>query len=181
MKETLIARLQEGNLRWQQRQDEQTAMRRKTAAEGQQPYAIVIACSDSRVIPEQLFDAGLGELFVIRVAGNVLDRHQLGSIEYAAGHLHCRLILMLGHTGCGAVGAALDRGGDGFIQYITDEILLAVGEERDPVLACERNVRRGVEILRREFREHPEIPTEKLEIRGAVYDIASGEVRWLED
>lgn len=181
MKETLIARLQEGNLRWQRRQDEQTAMRRKTAAEGQQPYAIVIACSDSRVIPEQLFDAGLGELFVIRVAGNVLDRHQLGSIEYAAGHLHCRLILMLGHTGCGAVGAALDRGGDGFIQYITDEILLAVGEERDPVLACERNVRRGVEILRREFREQPEIPTEKLEIRGAVYDIASGAVRWLED
>ena len=181
MKDTLIARLEEGNLRWQRRQDEQTALRRRTAAEGQQPYAIVIACSDSRVIPEQLFDAGLGELFVIRVAGNVLDRHQLGSIEYAAGHLHCRLILMLGHTGCGAVGAALDRCGDGFIQYITDEILLAVGEERDPVLACERNVRRGVEILRREFREHPEIPTEKLEIRGAVYDIASGAVRWLED
>ena len=181
MKETLIARLQEGNLRWQQRQDEQTALRRRTAAEGQQPYAIVIACSDSRVIPEQLFDAGLGELFVIRVAGNVLDRHQLGSIEYAAGPLHCRLILMLGHTGCGAVGAALSGGGDGFIQYITDEILLAVGEEKDPVLACERNVRHGVEILRREFREHPEIPTEKLEIRGAVYDIASGAVRWLED
>ena len=181
MKETLIARLQEGNLRWQQRQDEQTALRRRTAAEGQQPYAIVLACSDSRVIPEQLFDAGLGELFVIRVAGNVLDRHQLGSIEYAAGHLHCRLILRLGHTGCGAVGAALSGGVDGFIQYITDEILLAVGEEKDPVLACERNVRHGVEILRREFREHPEIPTEKLEIRGAVYDIASGAVRWLED
>ncbi len=179
MKESLIARLEEGNLRWQQRQDEQTALRRRTAAEGQQPYAIVIACSDSRVIPEQIFDAGLGELFVIRVAGNVLDRHQLGSIEYAAGHLHVRLILMLGHIGCGAVGAALDRGGDGFIQYITDEILLAVGEEKDPVLACEKNVRHGVEILRREFREHPEIPTEKLEIRGAVYDIASGEVRWL--
>ena len=181
MKETWIQRLEEGNLRWQQRQDEQTALRRRTAAEGQQPYAIVIACSDSRVIPEQIFDADLGELFVIRVAGNVLDRHQLGSIEYAAGHLHCRLILMLGHTGCGAVGAALDRGGDGFIHYITDEILLAVGEEKDPLLACEKNVRRGVEILRREFREHPEIPAEKLEIRGAVYDIASGEVRWLED
>ena len=180
MKETLIARLQAGNRRWQQRQDDQSALRLRTAREGQQPYAIVVACSDSRVIPEQIFDAGLGELFVIRVAGNVLDRHQLGSIEYAAGHLHCRLILMLGHTGCGAVGAALDRGGDGFIQYITDEILLAVGEERDPLLACEKNVRRGVEILRREFREHPEIPTEELEIRGAVYDIASGAVRWLD-
>ncbi|MBR0200279.1 MAG: carbonic anhydrase [Oscillospiraceae bacterium] len=180
MKETWIRKLEEGNLRWQRRQDVQAELRRKTAAEGQEPYAIVIACSDSRVIPEQIFDAGLGELFVIRVAGNVLDRHQLGSIEYAAGHLHCRLILMLGHTGCGAVGAALSGGGDGFIQYITDEILLAVGEERDPLVACEKNVRHGVEILRREFREHPEIPTEKLEIRGAVYDIASGEVRWLE-
>ena len=179
--EDIRDRLDRGNLRWRQREDEAARLRLHTARYGQEPRAIVVACSDSRVIPEQIFDAGLGELFVIRVAGNVLDRHQLGSIEYAAGHLHCRLILMLGHTGCGAVGAALDRGGDGFIQYITDEILLAVGEEKDPLLACEKNVRRGVEILRREFREHPEIPTEKLEIRGAVYDIASGEVRWLED
>ena len=181
MKNSLIARLEAGNLHWQQRQDAQSELRRKTALEGQTPYAIVIACSDSRVIPEQIFDAGLGELFVIRVAGNVLDRHQLGSIEYAAGHLHCRLILMLGHTGCGAVGAALSGGGDGFIQYITDEILQAVGEEKDPRFACEKNVRRGVEILRREFLAHPEIPAEGLEIRGAVYDIASGQVIWLED
>ena len=174
-------RLDRGNLRWRQRQDESAALRLHTARNGQEPYAIVVACSDSRVIPEQLFDAGLGELFVIRVAGNVLDRHQLGSIEYAAGHLHCRLILVLGHTGCGAVGAALSGGGEGFIQYITDEILLAVGEERDPLRACEKNVLHGVQLLRREFAEHPEIPAEDLEIRGAVYDIESGEVRWLEE
>ena len=179
MQKEILELLVEGNERYRRNSDENRRL--DTAENGQHPYAIVVCCSDSRVIPEQIFDAGLGELFVIRVAGNVLDRHQLGSIEYAAGHLHCRLILMLGHTGCGAVGAALDRGGDGFIQYITDEILLAVGEERDPLVACEKNVRHGVEILRREFREHPEIPTEKLEIRGAVYDIASGEVRWLED
>ena len=174
-------RLDRGNLRWRQRQDETAALRLHTARNGQEPYAIVVACSDSRVIPEQLFDAGLGELFVIRVAGNVLDRHQLGSIEYAAGHLHCRLILLLGHTGCGAVGAALSGGGEGFIQYITDEILLAVGEERDPLRACEKNVRHGVQLLRREFAEHPEIPAEDLEIRGAVYDIETGAVRWLEE
>ena len=174
-------RLDRGNLRWRQRQDESAALRLHTARNGQEPYAIVVACSDSRVIPEQLFDAGLGELFVIRVAGNVLDRHQLGSIEYAAGHLHCRLILLLGHTGCGAVGAALSGGGEGFIQYITDEILLAVGEERDPLRACEKNVLHGVQLLRREFAEHPEIPAEDLEIRGAVYDIESGAVRWLEE
>ena len=174
-------RLERGNLRWRQRQDEQTALRLQTAREGQEPYAIVVACSDSRVIPEQLFDTGLGELFVFRVAGNVLDKHQLGSIEYAAGHLHCRLILVLGHTGCGAVGAALHGGGEGFIRYITDEILLAVGEERDPLRACEKNVLHGVELLRRDFAAHPEIPDEDLEIRGAVYDIETGEVRWLEE
>lgn len=74
---------------------------------GQHPYAIVVACSDSRVAPETIFDAGLGELFVIRVAGNVLDDDVLGSIEYAALHLHCRLVLMLGHDACGAVTATL--------------------------------------------------------------------------
>ena len=174
-------RLEAGNRRWQAADGPVEALRRETAEHGQRPYAIVIACSDSRVIPEQIFDAGLGELFVIRVAGNVLDRHQLGSIEYAAAHLHTHLILMLGHTGCGAVGAALSGGGDGFIQYITDEILLAVGEERDPVKACEENVRHGVAVLRREFAAHPEIPSAKLEIRGAVYDIETGAVRWLEN
>jgi len=73
----------------------------------QHPYAIVVACSDSRVAPETIFDAGLGELFVIRVAGNVVDDDVLGSIEYAAMHLHCRLVLMLGHDACGAVTATL--------------------------------------------------------------------------
>lgn len=176
--ESIRQRLERGNLRWQQRQDA-TQLRRRGAEQGQAPYAIVVACSDSRVIPEEIFDAGLGELFVIRVAGNVLDRHQLGSIEYAAAHLHSRLILLLGHTGCGAVSAALTGGGEGYIQYITDEILLAAGEERDPLLACEKNVRHGVEILQRAFAEHPEIPAAELEIRGAVYDIESGAVRWL--
>ena len=176
--ESIRQRLERGNLRWQQRQDA-AELRRYGAEHGQAPYAIVVACSDSRVIPEEIFDAGLGELFVIRVAGNVLDRHQLGSIEYAAAHLHSRLILLLGHTGCGAVSAALTGGGEGYIQYITDDILLAAGEERDPLLACEKNVRHGVEILRREFAEHPEIPAAELEIRGAVYDIESGSVRWL--
>lgn len=116
----------------------------ETAEYGQHPYAIVIYCSDSRVIPEQIFSASIGELFVIRVAGNVLDHHQLGSIEYAAGHLHCQHVIVLGHTGCGAVAAALSGGGDGFIQYITDDILEAVEEERDPEKACALNVEHAV-------------------------------------
>ena len=157
------------------------AVRLETAENGQKPYAIVLACSDSRVMPESIFSAGLGELFVIRVAGNVLDDHQLGSIEYAAGHLDCRMIIVLGHTGCGAVHAALSGGGDGFIQYITDEILLAVGDEKDEERACCLNVQHAVETIRREFASHPETPSAELEIVGAVYDIATGAVRWLED
>ena len=172
-------RLMRGNLRWQEAGAETADKRRETAQNGQRPYAIVIACSDSRVIPEQIFGAGLGELFVIRVAGNVLDRHQLGSIEYAAGHLDCKKIVMLGHTRCGAVSAALSGGGDGFIKYITDESLLAAGEERDALRACELNVEHGVAVLKREFGEHPEIASDDLEILGAVYDVETGAVRWL--
>ena len=178
----ILRRLQEGNRRYLSEAsfgDVSPARRRDTAENGQKPCAIVIACSDSRVIPEAVFSAGIGELFVIRVAGNVLDRHQLGSIEYAAWHLGCKLILVLGHLGCGAVGAALSGGGDGFIQYITDEILLAIGEERDPEQACRKNVEHAVSIIRLEFAEHPEIPTADVDVLGAIYDLKSGEVRWL--
>ncbi|MBQ3372503.1 MAG: carbonic anhydrase [Oscillospiraceae bacterium] len=153
------------------------ALREETAQNGQHPYAIVICCSDSRVIPEQIFSATIGDLFVIRVAGNVMDKHQLGSIEYAAAHLGCELILLLGHTGCGAVNAALSGHSDGFISYITDDILEAVGDERDPAQACRLNVQHGVNRIKEEFAEHPEMPNVK--IIGAVYDIHSGEIEWL--
>ena len=153
------------------------ARRLDLAENGQHPWAIVICCSDSRVIPEQIFHAGPGELFVIRVAGNVLDHHQLGSVEYAAEHLHCGYILVLGHTGCGAVAAALGGGGDGFIRYITDDILKAAGTERDPERACRLNVEAAVRRLEREFSAHPE--TGEPVIEGAVFDIGSGAVEWL--
>ena len=148
------------------------------AKNGQHPHAIVICCSDSRVIPEQIFSASIGELFVIRVAGNVLDNHQLGSIEYAAAHLDCGLVIMLGHTHCGAVDAALSGHADGFISYITDDILEAIGDVRDPQEAVRLNVRHGVEKIRKEFAEHPEI--ERIEVRGAVYDIENGSLEWIE-
>lgn len=182
MNQTLLERLQTGNRRYLAGETAPAVSaeaRLETAENGQHPYAIVIACSDSRVIPEAIFSAGIGELFTIRVAGNVLDRHQLGSIEYAAAHLRCPLILVLGHTGCGAVHAALSGGGEGYIRYITDEILLAVGEERDPDLACRLNVTHAVEVIRAAFAEHPEIPSDSFSIRGAVYDIRSGGVSWL--
>ena len=174
---TIRTRLIAGNNKYIETAD--MAKLQDTADNGQHPFAIVVCCSDSRVIPEQIFDASVGELFVIRVAGNVLDRHQLGSIEYAAGHLDCDHIIVLGHTGCGAVKAALIGGGDGFIKYITDDILEAIGEERDPDKACCLNVEHAVSRLKHEFDEHPEIGG--VVIEGAVYDIRSGEVKWLDE
>ena len=153
-------------------------LRRETAEHGQHPYAVVICCSDSRVIPEQIFHAEIGDLFVIRVAGNVLDKHQLGSVEYAVSHLGCKLVLMLGHTGCGAVGAALKGEADGHISFITQDIHKAIGMERDPDAACRLNVEYGVKVLRKAFLSEPN-PAD-VEIKGAVYDIKTGAVEWLD-
>ncbi len=154
-------------------------LRRKTAEEGQHPYAIVIACADSRVIPEAIFSADIGDLFVIRVAGNVLDNHQLGSIEYAAAHLDANVIVMLGHTRCGAVSATIKGSTEGYIRYITDDIREAIGGEKDDYKATVLNVKHGVNVIRQAFREHPEIPSDGLEIVGAVYNVDTGKVDWL--
>ena len=124
MQMKLIDKMIDGNRQFQMEADK--TLLKDTTENGQHPYAIVICCSDSRVIPEQIFSASVGDLFVIRVAGNVLDKHQLGSIEYAAAHLGCKLIVMLGHTHCGAVDAALCGHTDGFVSYIAKDITEAV-------------------------------------------------------
>ena len=154
------------------------AVREKTAREGQAPYAIIVSCSDSRVIPESLFMAGIGELFVIRVAGNVMDDHQLGSIEYAVSHLGCRLIVVLGHTHCGAVDAAIHHDPEGYIKFITDEIRLAIGEEKDAHRACCLNVARSVAVIEDSFEIRQE-EEHGLKVLGAVYDIETGQVDFL--
>ena len=168
-------RLKNGNARYRALD---AARRIDTAENGQHPYAIVVCCSDSRVIPEQIFHADVGDLFVIRVAGNVLDRHQIGSVEYAVEHLGCKLVLMLGHTGCGAVGAALKGEADGHISFITKDIQKAIGMERDPDEACRLNVAHGVSVLRKTLLSEPE--TADVEVRGAVYDVRTGAVEWLD-
>ena len=143
-----IYRLAAGNLKYLNAEsgngDISRRVRLATWAKGQSPYAIIVTCSDSRVIPENIFSAGIGELFVIRLAGNVIDDHQLGSIEYAAGHLGCRLVVVLGHTHCGAVDAAINSEPAGYIRCITDEIKKAIGDETDPYKASCLNVRHSV-------------------------------------
>jgi carbonic anhydrase len=106
--------------------------RRQALTKGQQPFATVISCSDSRVPPEILFDQGLGDIFVVRVAGNVVEPTSLGSIEYGVEHLHTPLLVILGHESCGAVKAALETKGkpEGNIGAILKKILPAVNAAR---------------------------------------------------
>src|SRR5438552_18099724 len=104
-----ISRLKEGNGRYTSGTTQhpgQTAERRTELANTQHPFATIVSCSDSRVPPEIVFDQGLGDLFIVRVAGNVINDEGLGSIEYSVDHLGTRLILVLGHQSCGAVKAA---------------------------------------------------------------------------
>ena len=152
-------------------------IRQKTCDEGQTPYAIVITCSDSRVIPESIFTAGIGELFTIRVAGNVMDHHQLGSVEYAADHLGTNLVVVLGHTHCGAVGAAVSSDPGGFIKYITDEIKKAIGDEKDELKASRLNVERSVSIIKEQLKL---TDSSDRKVCGGIYHIDSGKVEFMD-
>ena len=147
------------------------------AKNGQEPYAIIITCSDSRVIPERIFHAAIGDLFTIRVAGNVIDDHQLGSIEYAAGHLGTKLVVVLGHTGCGAVHAAINHDPSGFIKYITDEIKWAIGKEKDDYKAALLNVEQSVRTIESSL-EIQKDEEEGLRVIGAIYRIEDGTVEF---
>ena len=180
-----INRLKEGNKKYLTEKtgsgDISPAVRLRTFQNGQQPYAIVIACSDSRVIPESIFCAGIGELFTIRLAGNVIDDHQLGSIEYAVEHLGTNLVVVLGHTRCGAVDAAIHHDPSGFIKYITDEIRLAIGDETDPYRASCLNVEHSVKQISHaldiDHLRHGKDPA----VIGAMYHIDDGHVEFFND
>lgn len=162
-----------------------------TFTRGQRPFAAVLSCADSRLPVETLFDQGIGDLFVIRVAGNVCDRQQLGSLEYAAEHLHVPLVVVMGHRGCGAVGAALSAGEPhGNLASIVQCIRPAVeqAERANPqsrgealfAEAIKANVFRTIQDI---FSGSPMLAqlarTGKLNVVGAVYDIETGTIMWL--
>lgn len=153
-------------------------------AYGQNPFAVVVACADSRTVPEHMFMMGLGDLFVVRVAGNVVGPAELASVVYACEHLGVKLALVLGHTGCGAIeasAAAAEAGeaGRGVMGALTAPILAAIGDERDPYRASELNVRAGMAALA----ACPELARFAreggLRIAGAVYHTHSGVVDFL--
>lgn len=190
-----LKQLRDGNQRWiadqctNQRSDK--ARRQDTAANGQHPFAIVLTCSDSRIPVERVFDQGVGDLFVIRVAGNVCGESETASIEYAAGHLHVPLLVVMGHSGCGAVTAAVEKArGHGSIPALLARIRPAVtaarkanSELRDKALvsaAINANVWQSVEDLLGRSEEIRGLVREgRLKVVGGVYDIDSGKVDWL--
>ncbi len=180
-----LVRLREGNERYMAASrafgDVSPELRQATFEQGQAPYAIVLACSDSRVIPEAIFSAGIGDLFVIRVAGNVVDNHQLGSIEYAEEHLGCNLVVVLGHTGCGAVDAAMHHEPYGTVKFITDEIASAIGDERDEAAACLANVAHSVRRIEESRQVRIDEREHGLRVVGALYHTDSGKVEFLGD
>lgn len=153
-------------------------IRKETADKGQHPFAIILTCSDSRVIPEAIFSCGIGELFVIRTAGNIVDDTVLGSIEYAVEHLGCPFIIVLGHTGCGAVGAAIAGENGGYVRCITEKIARAIRSETDPDRASIINIRSTISDIREAFFKNEELS--EADVIGALYDIRTGVVDFLD-
>ncbi len=160
--------------------DDSPAKKQYLATHGQHPYAVIVTCSDSRVPPEHIFHAGVGELFVIRTAGNVVGEYELGSIEYGAEHLHAKVVMVLGHTGCGAVEAALGGGAHGYIKKITDEIFGYLPKDCNSREAELANVKHSVQRILADEDIARMVEEKELVVVGAIYDIATGAVELLE-
>jgi carbonic anhydrase len=192
--EEALAILMEGNERFLKGETRSAAFRREPLADlakAQRPYATILGCSDSRVPPEWLFDTGLGELFVVRVAGNSLSPEVAGSLQYAGSHLQTPLFVVLGHEGCGAITAALatKHEGEQFrsrIHLLLQSILPGIPDfdaEQSPEerLSCaiESNVRWTV----RQIQDSPEGQARaaegQMKVIGAIYEIETGRVRFL--
>ncbi|MDR3539387.1 MAG: carbonic anhydrase [Desulfosporosinus sp.] len=154
---------------------------------GQHPFAIIVSCSDSRVPPELLYDEALGDLFVIRVAGNVITPVELGSVEYAVEHLKTPLVVVLGHEGCGAVTAAV-QGGEipGSISSIVEKIKPAIdtakasGKTGNDLIekSIDLNVQNAIQdLLKSPIVKHA-VDTKEAKVLGAKYDLDTGVAQW---
>ena len=184
--EEALAKLMSGNKRYiiaKQAHANLTLERRAELKDGQRPIAIILGCSDSRVPPEIIFDQGLGDLFVIRVAGNILDDVVLGSIEYAASHLGTSLLMILGHSRCGAIEATAARSGmEGHLPCIAAAIHPSLDEAKDKPgnlinNAAKINAKMIAEKLSSSVSILAErVNTGKLKVVAAFYDLYTGVV-----
>ena len=185
--------LMEGNRRYvaaKMLRPNQSAQRRGEVAKDQSPFAVILGCSDSRVPPEVVFDQGLGDLFVIRVAGNVVDNLAIGSIEYAVAHLGAPLVMVLGHSRCGAVSAAVqvvekNAPAPGHIASLVEAVWPAVNKMRGrPGDLVDNAVTANVALVVERLRATPPTLAEavqkgRLRIVGARYDLDTGVVERL--
>ncbi len=185
--EEVIERLKEGNKRFTQDQLQHASLdsaRRSALTGGQAPFAIVLSCADSRVVPELAFDTGLGEIFVVRVAGNVANTESIASIEYAVAHLGTQVIVVLGHESCGAVGAALAGGNNGHnLNQLLAHIAPAIAESG---AGADTNtvVKKNAELNAQELSDRSAIIGNavrdgKVKIVPAYYNLGSGAVDFL--
>ncbi|MBP1747090.1 MAG: mtcA2 [Deltaproteobacteria bacterium] len=184
-----LKKLLEGNKRCvvcKQQNPRQDARRRKEVSKGQKPFAVIVGCSDSRIPPELIFDQGLGDLFVVRLAGNIVDALALGSIEYAVEHLGTKLIVVLGHGKCGAVTAAT-KGPDapGHVGAIVKAIQPAVKKvQKMPGDLVDNAIRANASLVVNKIKSSKPILAEmvnkgEIEVIGAYYNIETGAVELL--
>ncbi|MEM4555056.1 MAG: carbonic anhydrase [Candidatus Anstonellaceae archaeon] len=179
-----LEKLKQGNLRFVQGKpaSKNLTLQRTQTALGQKPYAAVLTCSDSRVSPEHIFDAGIGEIFVVRTAGNLADSIALGSLEYAAQHLHVPIVLVLGHTSCGAINAACSsQSASGNLKAIIDALQEAVAlGKKDPQKTVKENVNYVLSQIRQKSKAISQLEREgKIKLLGAIYSIESGQVSFI--
>jgi carbonic anhydrase len=183
----IIDRLKDGNKRFVEDKLDgrlENSEKRMELTKGQSPYAIILSCADSRVMPELIFDTELGELFVVRVAGNIANTSSIASIEYAVAHLGSKVIIVLGHESCGAVTAAVEGGDNGYnLNHLLAHILPALemaksGEMIDVI-------KKNAHLAARELESRSQIISDavgsgQVRILTAYYHLSSGEVEFLE-
>ena len=166
---------------------DETLNRIRELKKGQNPFVVVVSCSDSRLPPELIFDQGLGDVFSIRTAGNVIGDYELGSIEYAVEHLHCKLIVILGHENCGAIQAYATSGNEKHDDHIQTLVDYIAAEEEEKIvpdslrsnidILVKANIAHGVNFLR-SYTPVLKSLVDKNEIKiiGAYYDLDNGNV-----
>lgn len=185
--EQALNELMQGNKRFAEmhlKHPHQVQKTRMQLVQGQHPFAVVLGCSDSRVPTEIIFDQGLGDLFIVRVAGNILDDHILGSIEYAAEHLSTPLIMVLGHEYCGAVTAAVKHSHElNHIETLVEAINPAVklAEQCKTGDIVDNAIRNNINLVVNELRNSQPLLSKlvkegKIKIVGAYYNLETGKV-----
>jgi carbonic anhydrase len=184
-----LQKLKEGNARFVADKPQAKHVGAKTRTElakGQHPFAIVLTCADSRVSPELIFDQGLGDLFVLRVAGNIADPNMIGSIEYALGNLKSPLIVVMGHEKCGAIEAALsDEKPEGNLGKLIKEVHVGKDLPRDKEEALPAAVKANTLYQARQLVKNSTMlkdfaASKRIRIVSAIYSLKTGEVAWLD-